>query len=187
VRRLYVICGQSGVGKSTVVAQVAEGRQSLTIVNFGERIFAMALENALVTDPGDLRLMRPEILTMLQIQVAEHIRELTGLVILDMHLTVHTPAGYIAGMPKQIMNMLQPARIILLEADPYEILKRRMTGKETKGDDESLKEIQEHADLDRAAAISIAIDIGTPVKILRNDDVAKTAEKVKKLLEDDTT
>ena len=109
----------------------------------------------------------------------------TGKVILDMHLTVHTSAGYIAGMPKQIMNMLEPSLIILLEADPMDVLKRRMTGKGKVSEDESLKDIQEHADFDRAAAISIAIDIGTPVKILYNKDVEKTAEEITRLLHDD--
>jgi adenylate kinase len=182
VQRLYVVCGQSGVGKSTVIAKVAEGRDDLTILNFGERILAMALRRGVLSNPGDMASLGPETLSRLQMDASRHIHELGGEVILDMHLTVKTPMGFIAGMPKVVMDTLQPALIVLLEADPYEILKRRMTGKSDLDADESLKDIQERADFDRAAAISIAIDLGIPIKILKNRNADETADMLAGLL-----
>jgi adenylate kinase len=133
MQRLYVVCGQSGVGKTTVVDRVARELGDLTVLNFGERILAMALAKGLVSDPQGLRTLRPEALAKLQIQAAQYISGLGGMVILDMHLTVKTPAGYVAGMPKQVMETLNPARIILLEADPGQIMARRLREKGDKG------------------------------------------------------
>ena len=146
MEKLFVVCGQSGVGKSTVISKAAEGMEDLTVVNFGQQILQLALEGDYVEEGDEVTLLRPECLSELQIRATEKIRDLSGRVILDMHLTVRTPSGFIAGMPKRVMNMLEPKRIILLEADAYEILKRRMVGKEMKNVDESLKDIQEHSD-----------------------------------------
>ena len=68
---------------------------------------------------------------------------------------------------------------------PYEVLKRRMVGKKMKKADDSLADIQEHADIDRAAAVSIAIGVGAPVKIIKNDDTEKTASFIIGLLDED--
>ena len=185
MNRVYVICGQSGVGKSTVLSKVAEGNPDVTVVNFGERILSVARRNGLAQEAQDILRLRPEQIAELQVQATELIAKLEGRIVLDMHLTVRTPAGFIAGMPKRVQELLKPARIILLEEDPYEVLKRRMTGKEMKNVDESLRDIQEHADFDRAAAISVAIDIGAPVKIVRNDNIEAAARAICELLDGD--
>jgi adenylate kinase len=184
MEKLYVVCGQSGVGKSTVIQKAAEGMEDLTVVNFGEQILKLALDGGFVKEGEEVTLLRPECLSELQVRATERVKNLKGRVILDMHLTVRTPSGFIAGMPKRVMDVLEPRRIILLEADAYEILKRRMVGKDRKNVDESLKDIQEHSDFDRAAAISIAMDIGTPIMILKNDDVEKTALQLRDILEE---
>ena len=182
MQTLIVVCGQSGVGKTTVIEKVSEKRGDLKILNYGERILAMALKNGLMRNPGDMNTLTPDVISRLQIQTSKYIHELTGTVVLDMHLTVDTPIGLIAGMPRTVMDALQPALIILLEAKPDDILKRRMTGKGVLEVAESIRDIQERADFDRAAAISIAIDIGIPIKILRNDDADKTAEEISEIL-----
>ncbi len=182
---VYVLCGQSGVGKSTVASRVAESNPHLTVVSFGEKIFELARGEGLVDAITQLELLTPEDVSRLQIKATQQVSRLPGKVLVEMHLTVKTPAGFIAGIPKRIMNLLKPRRIVLLEADPYEVLRRRITGKEGKSEAESLKDIQEHAYFDRAAAISIAIDIGTPIKILKNTDVEQTVQQILTLLEQD--
>lgn len=181
---IYVVCGQSGTGKSTVLSRVSE-RRDVTVVNFGEAIFDLAKESGLVKERDDISVLGPETLAELQMQASEHVKHLQGKIIIDMHLTIRTRAGFVAGMPKKVMEMLSPHRIILLEEEPYEVLKRRMVGKEMKKADDSLADIQEHADIDRAAAVSIAIGVGAPVKIIKNDDTEKTASFIIGLLDED--
>jgi adenylate kinase len=171
------------VGKTTVVTRVAEEGEDLTVVNFGERVLVMALKEGLVRTPQEINLLRPEILAKLQQKAAEHIQGLTGTIILDMHLTVQTPRGFVAGMPTDLMNILKPSQIILLEANPDTIMKRRMMGKGI-DTEESIKDIQERADFDRAAAISIAIDMGTPIKLVKNNDVDEAAQEITRLIDD---
>lgn len=181
----FIICGQTGVGKSTVAAHVAEGRKDTQIVNFGETIFTLARDEGLVTEREQVNHFWPDEVSRLQTMAIEQIRILSGSVILDMHLTVHTPAGYIAGMPKRMMERLKPKLIVLLEGEPYEIVRRRMVGKEMKSVEESLKDIQEHADFDRAAAMSIAVVIETPIMILKNDDLDEVVGRISAILDDD--
>jgi adenylate kinase len=183
--RIYVLCGQSGVGKSTVLSKVDEGDRGIAVVNFGQRILNVAKNHGLASNPEEVQGLSPEDLAKLQLEASEEIAEMGGRIVIDMHLTVRTPVGFIAGMPRKVADTLKPARIILLEEDPYEVLKRRMTGKDMKNVDESLKEIQEHMDFDRAAAISVAIDIGASVKIVRNDDIDKAMAKIWEILDED--
>lgn len=184
MQKLVVICGQSGVGKTTVIERVFEERGDLNVLNFGERILAMALSKGVARTPEDVEKLRPEVLSRLQVETSKHIHELNGLVLLDMHLTVDTPIGMVAGMPRAVMENLQPSLIVLLEAKPYEILKRRMIGKGELDTAESVKDIQERTDIDRAAAISVAIALGIPIKILKSENAEKTAETILKILAD---
>ncbi len=181
----YIICGQTGAGKTTVANRLAEGRDDVTIVNFGETIFSLAKEEGLIESREELNDLWPETLSRLQTKATKDIAaELAGKVILDMHVTVHTPAGYIAGMPRRMMEQLNPNRLVLLEAEPYEVVRRRMVGKEMADVEESLKDIQEHSDFDRAAAMSIAVDVGTPIMIVKNDDLEETVDNLSNLLDE---
>jgi adenylate kinase len=182
----YIICGQTGVGKTTVAQRLAEGRDNVTIVNFGETIFELAKEAGLIETRDQLNRLWPDTVSWLQTKATKSVAEkLSGKVILDMHVTVHTPAGYIAGMPRRMMEQLNPKRLVLLEADPYEVVRRRMVGKEMKDVEESLKDIQEHADFDRAAAMSISVDVGTPIMIVKNEDLEKTIIQLSNLLDEE--
>jgi adenylate kinase len=182
VQSLIVICGQSGVGKTTVIEKVFEKRGDLRVLNFGERILAMALKRGLLRGAEDLEDLTPEVLSRLQVEASRHVHELNGVVLLDMHLTVDTPIGMIAGMPRTVMDNLQPSLIILLEAKPYDVLKRRMLGKGDLETEETVKGIQQRADIDRAAAVSIAIDLGIPIKILKSENADQTSEKILEML-----
>jgi adenylate kinase len=179
---VYVVAGLSGVGKSSVVnralAQVSEVKR----VNFGDAILEEALKQKLVENRDELRLLETEVQRDLQARAAKHISEMEGKVIVDTHLTIPTPDGYVPGIPVDILVSLDPKRIIILEADPGDILKRRILDRGRARVDESLEEIEEHFDFDRAAAIAMAIQVGAPVKIIRNDVVEEAGEELAKLL-----
>lgn len=179
---VFVVAGLSGVGKSSVVNHALEKVRGVERVNFGDAILNEALKDNLVENRDELRFLEPEVQRKLQARAARNISEMEGKVIVDTHLTIPTPDGYVPGIPVDILVSLNPSRIIILEADPGDILKRRILDRGRARVDESLEEIEEHFDFDRAAAIAMAIQVGAPVKIIRNDRVEVAGEELAKLL-----
>ena len=177
-----MVAGLSGVGKSSVVNHALAMVEDVERVNFGDAILKEALKQKLVKNRDELRLLEPEVQRRLQSTAAKKISRMEGKVIVDTHLTIPTPDGYVPGIPVDILVSLNPKRIIILEADPGDILKRRILDRGRARVDESLEEIEEHFDFDRAAAIAMAIHVGSPVKIIRNDVVEKAGEELAKLL-----
>ncbi len=182
VAEVYVVAGLSGVGKSSVVEYALKKSPGVKRVNFGDAILREATERNLVEDRDQLRFLDLETQRALQARAARRICRMHGKVVVDTHLTIPTPDGYVPGLPLDILIQLKPKRIIILEADPGDILKRRMLDKGRARVDENLEEIQQHFDFDRAAAIAMAIQVGAPVKIIKNDVLEKAGEELARLL-----
>ena len=179
---VYVVAGLSGVGKSSVVNYALSKVKEVKRVNFGDAILEEALKQNLVKNRDALRFLEPEVQRELQVRAAKKIGEMKGKIIVDTHLTIPTPDGYVPGMPLDTLVELKPKRIVILEADPGDILKRRILDKGRSRVDETLEQIEEHFDFDHAAAISMAIQVGSPVKIIRNDVVEQAGEQLAQLL-----
>lgn len=176
------MAGLSGVGKSSVVNYALNRIEGVERVNFGDAIMQEALDQGLVENRDELRLLGTSVQRGLQAKAAKKIGKMEGRVIVDTHLTIPTPDGYVPGVPIDILAELNPKKIVILEADPGDILKRRILDKGRERVDETLEEIEEHFDFDRAAAISMAIQVGSPVKIIRNDIIKEAGEELLELL-----
>jgi adenylate kinase len=159
---VFLVAGLSGVGKSSVVNDALARVKDVVRVNFGDAILREALDENLVKNRDELRLLDPEVQKRLQAKAAAKIGKMGGKVVVDTHLN--------------------PKRIVILEADPGDILKRRILDRGRSRVDESLEEIEEHFDFDRAAAISMSIHVGSPVKIIRNDVVEEAGEELARIL-----
>ncbi|MGZ7046855.1 MAG: adenylate kinase, partial [Methanobacterium sp.] len=108
----------------------------------------------------------------IQKNAAKSIREMAEVsnIIVDTHCTIKTPAGFLPGLPKWVLEELQPDMFILVEADNEEILMRRLSDKSRTRDMEKLSDIRLHQEMNRAAAISYAVLTGATVKIIQNHD-----------------
>ena len=179
---VFLVAGLSGVGKSSVVNSALAKVKDVVRVNFGDAILREALDEKLVKNRAELRWLEPEVQRRLQAKAAAKIGQMEGKVVVDTHLTIPTPDGYVPGIPVEILVSLDPKRIVILEADPGDILKRRILDRGRSRVDESLEEIEEHFDFDRAAAISMSIHVGSPVKIIRNDVVEEAGEELARIL-----
>jgi adenylate kinase len=178
---VFLVAGLSGVGKSSVVNSALAKVKGVVRVNFGDAILREALDEKLVKNRDELRLLDPEVQRRLQAKAAAKIGQMEGKVVVDTHLTIPTPDGYVPGIPVEILVSLNPKRIVILEADPGDILKRRILDRGRSRVDESLEQIEEHFDFDRAAAISMSIHVGSPVKIIRNDVVEEAGEELARI------
>ena len=174
--KIVVIAGTPGVGKTTVVNLAVEKAKKLTdkniiIRNYGTAMFEEAKAANMVEERDQMRKLPPELQIRLQKIAAKKIRTaaLQGdIVIVDTHMLISTPDGYLTGLPSWVAEELRPDVIILIEADPAGIVRRRLNDNTRNRDLEEIESIKLHQDLSRSTAISCAVLIGSILKIVNN-------------------
>jgi adenylate kinase len=178
---VIVVTGIPGVGKTTVMQRASEGLD-IKFVTFGTIMIDIAKEMRLVKDRDEMRKLSLEQQKDLQIKTAEKIAGM-GNVIVDTHCTVKTPKGYLPGLPEWVVKKLNPTAIVVVEANPEEIYNRRAKDATRSRDPDSKEKIEEHQQINRAAAMAYATLSGATVKIVFNhdnaiDEAVKQAEPV---------
>ena len=115
-----------------------------------------------------------DIMTEIEIQekAAKRIKERSESenVIVDTHCTINTPSGFLPGLPIWVLNELQPNLFVMIEANPDEIIYRRLNDDTRSRDIERAKDIQLHQEMNRAASMAYATLTGATVKIIENHD-----------------
>ncbi|MFX1465117.1 MAG: adenylate kinase [Promethearchaeota archaeon] len=183
-KRIIIVTGIPGVGKTTVLnkaADIARQEYTVEIVNYGSVMFDAAVNSGFVENRDQMRLLPPEKQRKIQKNAAEIIaKKAANILIVDTHMLISTPEGYLAGLPEWVITTLKPDVIVLVEADPESISSRRSKDETRTRDQDSIKEINTHQNLCRAAAITTAVLIGATVKIVNNkeDSVDETAEEL---------
>jgi len=173
-----VVAGIPGAGKTTVLNEALK-RKSMEVINYGDVMFEMAKEHD-ITNRHEIRKQQQEKQRDLQIKAAKKIAEKEN-VIIDTHCTIKTPYGYLPGLPYDVLQILQPKRIILIEALPEEIEARRNKDAEIRQRDvEGKEEIEMHQMMNRIAAMSYATLTNATVKIVKNRE-GKLQEAAKEL------
>jgi len=180
---VIVVTGIPGVGKTTVMKRAAEGIE-IEFVTFGTVMIELAKEMGYVENRDDMRKLSLQQQKELQIKSAEKVAQMEN-VILDTHCTVKTPKGYMPGLPEWVIKKLNPTSIVLVEADPEEIFNRRAKDTTRDRDPDTIEQINEHQQINRAAAMAYAAQSGATVKIIFNhdnaiDEAVKQAEPVVK-------
>jgi len=183
VRGVIVVTGIPGVGKTTVMQKAAEGL-NIKFVTFGSVMIDIAKELGLARDRDEMRKLPLNKQKELQIRTAERVAEMKN-VIVDTHCTVKTPQGYMPGLPEWVIKRLKPKTIVIVEADPEEIYMRRQKDKTRKRDPDTIDEINEHQQINRAIAMAYAALSGATVKIVFNHDNAidEAVEQAKPVLQ----
>lgn len=170
---VIVVTGIPGVGKTTVMQKAAEG-MDIRFVTFGTVMIDIAKELKMVQNRDEMRKLTLDQQKQLQIKTAEKVAQMKN-VILDTHCTVKTPKGYMPGLPEWVLRKLNPVAIVIVEADPQEIFKRRAKDTTRNRDPDSIERIAEHQMMNRAAAMAYATLTGATVKIVFNHDDALEA------------
>ena len=169
--KVVVIAGIPGSGSTTVLNKALESIDYLN-VNYGDVMIKIAQEEGIVEDRDSLRKLSPDVQKEIQKNAAKSIREMSQVsnIIVDTHCTIKTPAGFLPGLPKWVLDELQPDIFILVEADNDEILMRRITDTTRIRDMEKIDDIRLHQEMNRAVAMSYAVLTGATVKIIKNHD-----------------
>ena len=110
--------------------------------------------------------------------------EAKGDLIVDTHMSIKTANGYFAGLQFHVLQLLNPDIFVLVEAEPHEVLSRRLKGRTRKRDKVLEDEIMEEILFSRLMAAACAVLTGTAVKIIKNPTGKRTkaAEEILKLL-----
>ena len=169
--KVGVIAGIPGSGSTTVLTKALETLDYVH-VNYGDVMLEIAQKDGLVEDRDSLRKLSPDVQKEIQKNAAKSIREMSedNNIIVDTHCTIKTPAGFLPGLPKWVLDELQPDIFILIEADSDEILMRRLNDKTRTRDMEKLSDIRLHQEMNRAISMAYAALTGATVKIIENHD-----------------
>jgi adenylate kinase len=163
--------GIPGSGSTTVLKNVLKKVDYLHL-NYGDMMIKIAKEKKIAEDRDNLRKLSPDVQKEIQKDAAKAIKEQSESenVIVDTHCTIKTPSGFLPGLPKWVLEELVPDAFILVEADPDEILIRRISDETRTRDRQRVSEIVMHQEMNRAAAMSYATITGATVQILENHD-----------------
>ena len=167
--KVVVIAGIPGSGSTTVLEHALENLDYIN-VNYGDAMLQIAQEKGIVEDRDELRMLSPDVQKEIQKSAAKSIRERSkqNNIIVDTHCTIKTPAGFLPGLPKWVLEELQPDIFVLIEADADEILLRRISDTTRTRDMEMLKDINLHQEMNRSVSMAYAALTGATVKIIEN-------------------
>ncbi|QIW23268.1 adenylate kinase [Sulfolobus sp. S-194] len=176
--KIGIVTGIPGVGKTTVLSKVKEileeKKINNRIVNYGDYMLMTAMKLGYVNNRDEMRKLPVEKQKQLQIEAAKGIANEAkeggdGLLFIDTHAVIRTPSGYLPGLPKYVIEEINPRVIFLLEADPKVILDRqRRDTSRSRTDYSDEKIIFETINFARYAAMASAVLVGATVKIIIN-------------------
>jgi adenylate kinase len=183
-----VILGIPGVGKTTIISEVENifqksGVEAETVV-FGSLMFEEAQKSGLQTR-DDMRKLPIEDQRKLQEAAAKRIAEMRKrIVIIDTHLFVRTCEWYYPGIPANVTNIIRPTHLLLIIANPQEILMRRQSDTARHRDLSTEAEIQHEVDVSKTMLASSANITSSPFTILENQkgQATKVAQDIVRLL-----
>ncbi|MES2155868.1 MAG: adenylate kinase [bacterium] len=161
-----IVTGIPGVGKTTVMEAAAKAK-GLEIVNFGTAMYKVAHARGWANDRDDMRKMPPSQQREAQKAAAKAIAGM-GDVIVDTHCTVKTQTGYLPGLPSWVLAELEPSVIVLVEAKPEDIFRRRSNDASRHRDIDSVEAIKEHQEYNRRFAAAYATLTGATVHTIHN-------------------
>ena len=173
-KKTVIIVGVPGVGKSTIVTNVTETLRnkgtSVKTVVFGSIMFEEARKLG-INDRDELRKLTIDVQEKLQNRAAEHISSLNdSIVFVDTHLFIKTQSGYYPGLPMNLILKMNPQKLILITANPDEILNRRKKDTTRTRDLISDEEINRDIQVSLSMISSLSILTGAPFEIIYNHD-----------------
>lgn len=173
-KKTVIIVGVPGVGKSTIISNATSTLQkkgtTLSTVVFGSVMFDEAKKLG-INNRDQIRKLTVDVQQRLQNMAADHITSLSDLlVVVDTHLFIKTQSGYYPGLPMNLILKLNPERLILITANPEEILNRRKNDGTRTRDLISDDEIKRDIEVSLSMISSLSILTGAPFEIIHNHD-----------------
>lgn len=176
IKELIIITGMSGVGKTTILKEIAsiadENQIKLFVYNFGTVMGSILKDKKISLKRDDIRKQKIKEQKEIQIKAAETIKRKLkkGIAIIDTHMFITTEAGFLSGLPYEVLKKLNPSLLVLIEASAKDILKRRNFPSNRHRDKQSTNEIELGLKWSRYIASACSTLVGVPVKIIMNEE-----------------
>ncbi len=189
MRKTIIVTGIPGTGKTTVCNIAVEFAKKAGVevncINYGTVMMGILQKHGQSMARDAMRKDSVDSQRRLQREVAEAVSErtkqLNGLTIIDTHMSIKTPAGYLPGLPHHVLQLLKPEMLVLVEALPNEIVSRRMKDASRKRDEPIEEAVKEELLFSRLMAGACAVLISVPVKIVVNAE-KKQEEAAREIL-----
>jgi adenylate kinase len=189
VNKTIIITGIPGSGKTTVCNAVEkrakQAGKKVDVVNYGTVMVKILQKYKKEMNRDAMRKADIPFQRKLQRETAEAVSEklaqLEGTTIVDTHMSIKTPEGYLAGLPHHVLQLLKPEMFVLVEAQPREISSRRMRDATRKRDVAIEEAVKEELLFSRLMAGACAVLTGVPVKTVINAE-GKQEEAAKDVL-----
>jgi adenylate kinase len=173
-RVVAIVVGIAGVGKSTVISRAAgllsQKNIKATIIVFGTLMFEESKKMGL-KNRDEMRKLSIEDQHLLQDKAAKKIAQMNEeILIIDTHMFINTTEGYYPGIPSRLLDILKPAYLIMIAADPAEILRRRTTDNTRDRDVVSLENIRNELEISKVMVATSSVLTGSPFILIANDN-----------------
>ncbi len=181
-----VVVGIPGVGKTTVVDGVVRGYKGAKLVNFGTLMFQAARSLRWAKNRDEVRKMTVEKQKRLQKLAATKISKMQGkAVLVDTHLFIRTEEGFWPGLPFDVVRAMKPTHLVLVEAAPGDIAKRRSSDTTRYRDAVTVEGLAEELQLARGFLTVSSTLTGAPMMMVTNAQgkQAEAARMVVRMLE----
>lgn len=166
-----VVVGVPGVGKSTVVEKLTSELKGAKLATFGSVMLDEGKSLKWIKHRDELRKLTVERQRRLQKFTAARIAKMKApVVIVDTHLFIRTREGFWPGLPFDVVMALKPTHLILVEASPDEIAKRRASDTSRYRDTISREALVEELGLARSFLSVSSTLTGAPMLIVNNGD-----------------
>lgn len=166
-----VVSGIPGVGASQISEYARrELGDEYTLVNVGDIMLQEALEHGLADSRAELIQLRLRDQRALQRRAGEQIarKSDTGPLLINTHLVVQTPLGFIPGLNEAMLSDIDPSALVVVDAGEATIRERRKQSERSYDPFEGSIEFHKH--LQNAAAFAYSLQSGVPVYHLQNEE-----------------
>ncbi len=182
-----ILTGAPGVGKSSIIDELAEQAKRekirLRVVNFGTTMLKNIEQESRELERDQIRGLSLMVQRRIQFEAAKEISKMWGddVLVVDTHMFIRTPAGALPGLPENVLKELEPSLLILVEADPEDIARRRSGDGSRSRDQQALEDVSNDLEWSRRTAAACAVAAGVPVSIIRNEQ-GRQGEAARKIL-----
>ena len=173
---LVIITGTPGVGKTSVLNKLAKEAEkekiALRIVNFGTTMNNLLESSGKNVHRDELRKHNFEKQKEIQLEAAKLISQMKNhyVLVVDTHMFIRTSVGAFPGLPEYVIKELDPSMLVLIEANPEDITKRREKDQTRKRDNQTFQDVESDLEWCRKTAAACAIITGAPVSIINNEE-----------------
>jgi adenylate kinase len=190
MNKTVIVTDVRGSGNTTVCGRVEKLAKNIgvgvNVINYGTIMMGLLHKDGKSMERDKMRKDSLGTQRRLQEEVADVIVEkkaqLSGLTLVDTHMSIKTRAGYLPGLPSHDLSILKSDMLVLVEAEPREISRRREKDSTLKRDMALEETVRGEMLFSRLMAGASAVHAGAPVKIVANDE-GRQEEAAREILE----